>query len=140
MISDSLFTTALYFIISAGSFLLFLSVSRRISGPKLNYTKLFAYLVPLAIWIANQLCIARYGYMLLDLPPKYFFENNFAIRWIALASSLLHCTCLPSIEGGLKEQVQQSVNFSEHANHETGHSRLRNIVTTWRLNEPSLPD
>ena len=42
--------------------------------------------------------------------------------------------------GGLKEQVQQSVNFSEHANHETGHSRLRNIVTTWRLNEPSLPD
>ena len=43
-------------------------------------------------------------------------------------------------EGGLKEQVQQSVNFSEHANHETGHSRLRNIVTTWRLNEPSLPD
>ena len=45
-----------------------------------------------------------------------------------------------SREGGLKEQVQQSVNFSEHANHETGHSRLRNIVTTWRLNEPSLPD
>ena len=42
--------------------------------------------------------------------------------------------------GGLKEQVQQSVNFSEHANHETGQSRLRNIVTTWRLNEPSLPD
>ena len=47
---------------------------------------------------------------------------------------------LRSGNGGLKEQVQQSVNFSEHANHETGHSRLRNIVTTWRLNEPSLPD
>ena len=55
-----------------------------------------------------------------------------------LMASLKACGAM--WEGGLKEQVQQSVNFSEHANHETGHSRLRNIVTTWRLNEPSLPD
>ncbi|MBM3112069.1 hypothetical protein [Pseudomonas arcuscaelestis] len=32
---------------------------------------------------------------------------------------LMITLCVTSLAGGLKEQVQQSVNFSEHANHET---------------------
>lgn len=95
MINNPLLITLLYLLVSLSAFLVFYSISKRISGSNLTHGKFWAFFALLILWGANQLSVARYGYIFLYLPSKDVFGSDYIIRWIAFIGALLQTFCLP---------------------------------------------
>jgi hypothetical protein len=93
---NPLIVAALYLIASLAAFLAFYSISRKISGPSLNHGRFWLFFAILILWGANQLGVARYGYIFLYPSSKDFFGSDYIIRWVAFISALLQTLCLPS--------------------------------------------
>ena len=96
MTINPLLIAALYSLTSLAAFLAFYSISRRISGDSLTHGRFWFFFTLLILWGANQLSVARYGYIFLYLPSKDVFGSDYIIRWIAFISALLQTFCLPT--------------------------------------------
>jgi len=94
--NNSLFIAALYSFASLSVFLIFYLISKTISGVNLTHGKFLLFFALLVLWGANQLGVARYGYIFLYLPSKDVFGSDCAVRWIAFISAILQVFCLPS--------------------------------------------
>lgn len=96
MMSESIFITAMYSFVSLAGFLFFYSISRKFSGVNFTHGKYWIFFVFVLFWAANQLSVARYGYLLSFMPSIDVFEDDYVIRWIAFITAIAQAFFFPS--------------------------------------------